>query len=237
VAIPERAQQEHIRGESGQRSGPAEPVGTPDDAAIHPGQMRTSRLEAFSDGVFAIAITLLVLEISVPEHSGTHLLEAIRDEWPSYLAYIVSFSTIGVIWLEHHTITDYLERVTSVFIRLNLLLLLVVAFVPFPTRILAEYLHERDAERIAVTFYGLTLLAANIVLSVLWRYAVRDALVKPDAHDEEVSLLTQRLTPGLGGYVSVIVLGIFFPTAAVVGFLVMALFFLIPYRPRRAPTR
>jgi uncharacterized membrane protein len=192
--------------------------------------MRTGRLEAFSDGVFAIAITLLVLEISVPEHSGDDLLEAIRDEWPSYLAYLVSFSTIGVIWLEHHAITDYLERVNSVFMRLNLLLLLVVAFLPYPTRIVAEYLHDRNTERIAVTFYGLTLLLASLVISILWRYALREGLIKPHTQDEETQMLTRRLTPGLGGYVLVIGVGIFFPKAAVVGYLALALFFLIPVR-------
>jgi uncharacterized membrane protein len=89
---------------------------------------RTTRMEAFSDGVFAIAITLLVLEIAVPAGSEDDLLGAVLGQWPSYLAYLVSFSTIGAVWLEHTVITEFLDRATSVLIRLNLLLLMVVSF-------------------------------------------------------------------------------------------------------------
>jgi uncharacterized membrane protein len=193
-----------------------------------PRQLGTSRLEAFSDGVFAIAITLLILEVVVPAGSGDRLLEELRDAWPSYLAYVVSFATIGALWLGHHTMTEYLDRTDSVFMRVNLLLLLVVAFLPFPTRIVAEYLRDDDAERIAVTFYGITLLVAALLLSVVWRYALREHLVKPDVEDEEVQVLTNQLTPGLGGYAALIVLGLFFPIAAVIGYLALAIFFLMP---------
>lgn len=89
---------------------------------------RTTRLEAFSDGVFAIAITLLVLEIAVPSGSEGDLLGAVVGQWPTYLGYLVSFSTIGAVWLEHTVITEYLDHATSVLIRLNLLLLMVVSF-------------------------------------------------------------------------------------------------------------
>ena len=109
--------------------------------------LRTGRLEAFSDGVFAIAVTLLVLEISVPADEGDDLLEAFLDQWPSYLAYLVSFATIGETWLRHTTITDYLHGVDTVFVRLNLLLLLLVSFLPFPTGLVAEHIHEEVAER------------------------------------------------------------------------------------------
>src|SRR4249919_922907 len=116
---------------------------------------RTNRMEAFSDGVFAIAITLLVLEIAVPAGSGRNLLGAVLHEWPSYLAYLVSFSTIGAVWLGHVVITEYLERATPLLIRLNLLLLMVVSFLPFPTKLLAEYIREDRPERVAATIYGL----------------------------------------------------------------------------------
>ena len=94
--------------------------------------VRVSRMEAFSDGVFAIAITLLVLELSVPEGSEGHLLRAVLDLWPSYLAYIVSFATIGATWLGHNSITHYMHGANATLLRLNLALLLVVSFVPFP---------------------------------------------------------------------------------------------------------
>ncbi|HXW77951.1 MAG TPA: TMEM175 family protein [Acidimicrobiales bacterium] len=202
-----------------------------------PGLRRTARLEAFSDGVFAIAITLLVLDLAIPEtrQSEKDLLHAVRDQWPGYLGYIVSFSTVGALWLGHNAITDYLSRADATLLRVNLLLLLFVSFLPFPTRLVSEYITVDHAERVAVTFYGLTLLISGVLLSLLWRYALHAQLVRPDANDEEISLLTHRLTPGLAGYSVLIVVGLFAPVAAVVGYFVIALFFLLPVhlRPRR----
>ena len=192
--------------------------------------LQTGRLEALSDGVFAIAITLLVLDIAVPAHASKDLLGAVTHQWPSYLAYAVSFSTIGALWLGHNAITEYLDRADAAFVRLNLLLLLLVAFLPFPTRLFADYLGEDRPERVAATIYGVSLLVASTLLWVLWRYAVHAHLVRPDTADEEVELLTQRLTPGLGGYVLLIVLGLFVPVIAVAGYLAIALYYVIPFR-------
>ena len=191
---------------------------------------RTGRLEAFSDGVFAIAITLLVLDIGVSAPAGQNLGGAIRGLWPSYLAYVASFSTIGAAWLGHNAITEYLDRADAAFVRLNLLLLLIVSFLPFPTRLVAEYIHTDNAERVAVTFYGIVLVLATTMLLILWRYAVRAKLVRPDLADEEIELLTQRLTPGLGGYLVLIVSGLFLPVIAVIGYLGIALYYIIPFR-------
>jgi uncharacterized membrane protein len=191
---------------------------------------QTGRLEALSDGVFAIAITLLVLDIAVPAHAGSDLLRAVGAQWPSYLAYVASFSTIGALWLGHNAISEYLDRADAAFIRLNLLLLLLVAFLPFPTRLFADYIREDRPERVAATIYGVSLLVASTLLWVLWRYAVHARLVRPDLADEEVELLTQRLTPGLGGYIVLIVVGLFVPIIAVIGYLAIALFYVIPFR-------
>jgi uncharacterized membrane protein len=191
---------------------------------------RTGRLEAFSDGVFAIAITLLVLNIAVSPSAGQHLLRSVADLGPSYLAYVASFSTIGAAWLGHNAITEYLDRADAAFVRLNLLLLLVVSFLPFPTRLFADYIGQDSAERVAVTIYGANLLLASTLLLVLWRYAVRERLVRPDAADEEIQLLTQRLTPGLASYLVLIVAGLFYPIVAVVGYLAIALYYITPFR-------
>jgi hypothetical protein len=129
--------------------------------------LRTARLEAFSDGVFAIAITLLVLEISVPAGSEEDLLSAVLDEWPSYLAYFVSFASVGAIWLAHTAVTEYLDHADRWLMRLNLLLLLFVSFLPFPTKLLAESVNHEDAGRVATTIYGLTLLITAVVLSAV----------------------------------------------------------------------
>jgi uncharacterized membrane protein len=191
---------------------------------------RTGRLEAFSDGVFAIAVTLLILDIGVSGTAGHDLGAAIRGLWPSYLAYIASFSTIGAAWLAHNAITEYLDRTDAAFVRLNLLLLLFVSFLPFPTRLVAEFIRQDKAERVAVTFYGIVLLLSSTLLLVLWRYAVRAKLVRPDLADEEIELLTQRLTPGLGAYLVLIVSGLFVPVIAVIGFLGIALYYIILFR-------
>jgi len=191
---------------------------------------RTGRLEAFSDGVFAIAITLLVLDIAVPASAEAHLLRSVADLWPSYLAYVASVSTIGGLWIGHVAVTEYLVRTDVAFVRLNLLLLLVVAFLPFPTRLFAEFLGKTSPERVAATIYGLSLLLASALLLVLWRYALRNRLVRPDAADEEVQFLTKRLTPGVTGYPVLIIAGLFIPVLAVAGYLAVALYYIIPLR-------
>jgi hypothetical protein len=108
----------------------------------------------------------------------------VADQWPSYLAYLASFSTIGAVWIEHMVITEYLDRATSALIRLNLLLLIVVTFLPFPTRLLGEHIGEAEPERVAVTIYGLNLFLASALVSVLWQEVsvVRAAMLVHELH-------------------------------------------------------
>ena len=191
----------------------------------------TSRLEAFSDGVFAIAITLLVLEISVPAGSEDDLLGAILDQWPSYLAYLVSFATIGVAWLKHTVITDLMPHTDQTFLRLNLALLLLVSFLPYPTRLLAENLEANDgAERVAVVFYGAVLLLISLLLGALWRYALAERLVDPTLDRAEAREMTTLLTPSLGFYAVALLVALIAPKLAVILMLVIALVLAIPAR-------
>jgi len=108
-----------------------------------------SRLEAFSDGVFAIAITLLVLDLAVGTGAHRHLLHALADLWPSYLAYATSFFMIGLVWIGHHAIVSISTGVDRRHVKINLALLLAVAFLPFPTRLLGEFIRDPRAERVA----------------------------------------------------------------------------------------
>jgi uncharacterized membrane protein len=124
----------------------------------------SGRIEAFSDAVFSIAATLLVLEIAVPESAFDDLWDGIADQWPSYLAYATSFLTIGALWFAHHALFRRMLYADAVIMRINLLLLMVVAFLPFPTRLVAEAISTTSAERAAVLFYGATLLAVSILL-------------------------------------------------------------------------
>jgi uncharacterized membrane protein len=196
-----------------------------------------TRMEAFSDGVFAIAITLLVLEITVPPGSEADLLRAVLDQWPSYLAYVVSFATVGAIWLAHTAMSEFLHHADVWLMRINLLLLLLVSFLPFPSRLLAESFGHRDAGKVASTVYGLTLLGAALVLSALWRHALSRNLVRSDAGAEDLAALTRKLTPGLAGYVAMITLGLFLPVVAVVGYLLIAVFYIVPIHRLRQSGR
>jgi uncharacterized membrane protein len=130
----------------------------------------TTRLEAFSDGVFAIAITLLILEIRVPPFEDGPLWPALLALWPSYLAYAISFGTILIMWLNHHALLKVIRRVDNAFILLNGVLLMAITFVNFPTAVLAAHIDQPDAQ-IAALFYSGTYVITAIIFNILWRYA------------------------------------------------------------------
>ena len=188
----------------------------------------TGRTEAFSDGVFAIAITLFVLDLSIPATEFHDLWAAIAGEWPAYLAYVTSFLTIGGIWLTHHGIFARVEYVDRRLMTLNLLLLMAVSFLPFPTRLIAEAIRSVDAERAAATFYGLSLLVISVLMGALWATAARDRdLLKPDVSQEEVETVLRRTTPSIGFYALVILLALVLPHVAAIGYLVIAIVVLL----------
>src|SRR5437867_12674888 len=124
--------------------------------------METGRVEAFSDGVFAIAITLLILAVGIDPRFHGDLGKELIDLWPSYIAYAVSFLTIGIMWVNHHTIFRHIERVDRRFLLLNLMLLMLIAFVPFPTRIAAEFARSDENRRAAALLYGVTMTTTAI---------------------------------------------------------------------------
>ena len=188
----------------------------------------TARTEAFSDGVFAIAITLLVLDLSIPASEFHDLWGAIVGEWPAYLAYATSFLTIGGIWLTHHGIFARLQHVDRRLMTLNLLLLMAVSFLPFPTRLIAEAIRSVDAERAAATFYGLSLLVISILMGVLWATAARDReLLRPEVSQEEIETVLRRTTPSIGFYALVILIALVLPHVAALGYLAIAIVALI----------
>lgn len=162
--------------------------------------MDTARAEAFSDGVFAIAITLLILNIGLP-HAHGPLGHALLRLWPSYIAYAVSFVTIGIMWVNHHTIFRHIERVDRRFLLLNLMLLMCIAFVPFPTRVAAEFARSDANRRAAALLYGVTMTTTAIFFNSLWLYASRGArLLAPGADRREVSGITRSYIPGAPMY-------------------------------------
>lgn len=145
-----------------------------DDAGV---LMSSGRLEAFSDGVFAIAITLLVLDLAVPARDRVRpggLGSALVHQWPSYFAYLVSFLVIGIIWVNHHTMFSKVNLVDRPVLFANLALLLVVSVLPFPTRLLAEYLTAGADAHAAAAIYSATMLAMGLAYSGLWLVVTRD---------------------------------------------------------------
>ena len=139
--------------------------------------MSTSRTEAFSDGVFAIAATLLVLELRVPHVEPGGLSSALLERWPSYATYVVSFLTIGIIWVNHHAVMERIRVVNRPLLFMNLLFLMAVAVIPFPTALLADYLREGHDERLAAAVYGGTMALMGVTFGVTWAYAVISGLL------------------------------------------------------------
>ena len=186
------------------------------------------RMEGFSDGVFGFAITLLVLDIAL--HPPGTPLQQLLHAWPAYLAYVVSFLTIGAAWLAHTTLTDRLARTDPLFLRLNLLLLLVVVFLPFPTGLVAEALHNISGERVYVTLYGLTLLAIRVLGSALDAYARHEHLYSPHQDGEESQGPQRKLLPVVIGYMIAILIGLALPIAAVALYFGLAVYLVVPFR-------
>jgi uncharacterized membrane protein len=183
----------------------------------------TSRLEAFSDGIFAIAITLLVLEISVPEEAFDDLWRGILDQWPSYLAYVTSFLTIGGLWIVHHGIFQRLRAVDATTLILNVLLLMLVSFLPFPTGLAAEAIDLEDAERTAIIFYGASLFVISATMAGIGRYAAaRDELREEGVERQDIERVTTYATPSLAFYAVMLVLALLAPQLAAFGFLAVA---------------
>jgi len=133
--------------------------------------VKTNRLEAFSDGVFAVAITLLILEINVP--GGENLWHDLKEEWPSFASFLVSFWVIGIIWVNHHGLIDHLKRTDRPVLYLNLLVLMPVVFIPFSTALMADHLKSGADEEVAALVYALAFLAMGLAFNVFWTYIVK----------------------------------------------------------------
>jgi uncharacterized membrane protein len=187
----------------------------------------TARIEAFSDGVFAIAITLLILEIQVPPQTAHGALRgALLSLWPSYLAFLASFMTIGVMWLNHHRLFTLINEKDDGLIALNLLLLLGITWLPFPTALLAEHLlGEHADQRVAAVVYAGSFLALAIVFNVMWHYAVRARIVDDDVH---VAAITRQYA--LGPILYAVLVGVAFLDAewCLVLSAFIALYFALP---------
>jgi uncharacterized membrane protein len=189
----------------------------------------TARLETFADGVFAIAATLLILNVDSQVREGsTQIGHRLLEIWPSYIGYAVSFVTIGIIWSNHHTVMGQLGRVNRTFLMLNIFLLMCVAFLPFPTRLVAENLRDRHELQPAALAYGATMTVMAVCYLALWLYAIRAGrLLRDDSDPRTVSGITRSYLPGAPIYLTATLLALASPLASVVLFGAIALFYVV----------
>lgn len=199
--------------------------------ALAVGLNETARIEAFSDGVFAIAITLLVLEIRVPHDlpEGISLWEYVLSQWTLFASFLAGFCTIGIMWINHHRLFDVIQRGDSWLKIWNLLLLLGVTFVNYPTALLGDFIDTPDAST-AMAIYAATTVAVAIFYNLLWRHAVRAKLLDPAADPRVVAATSRGYLFGPLFYTVALVfafINVFVSLAIVVG---LAIFFALPQR-------
>ena len=184
--------------------------------------MTTSRLETFSDGVFAIAATLLILNVHA---AGVPLAHALVHAWPGYAAYAVSFATIGIMWVNHHGVFTQIDKTDRTFLLVNILFLMAVAFVPFPTALVADNLHGPGLEAAALA-YGFTLTITAVFYNVLWFYAATGRrLLRDDADPKTVSGITRSYLPGPWIYLSATLVALWLPKVSVGLYAAIAVFY------------
>ena len=186
--------------------------------------METGRVEAFSDGVFAIAITLLILSVTIDHAPNGDLGSVLVHRWPAYLAYAVSFLTIGIMWVNHHMLFTLFERVDRPLLLLNIFLLMLIAFVPFPTSVVAEFARSDADRRNAALLYGITMVITAILFFSVWIYGSRH-LLHPDADPRMVSGITRSYLPGTPLYGGATLLAFANATASLIVFALIAVFY------------
>jgi uncharacterized membrane protein len=190
----------------------------------------TGRIEAFSDGVFAIAITLLIIEIGVPRAQGTEsLFDKLVQLWPSYLGYAISFLVIGTVWANHHNRFRLISRSDHILLFLNIVFLMCVAFIPFPTALLADYIKEEEHRITAVAVYSGTLAVTAVFFTLLWLYAAANyRLVDRTVDASLLRAMTRRYVFGMLFYILAFALAFVSPAASLALIVILALIFVLP---------
>jgi uncharacterized membrane protein len=202
-------------------------------------EKETGRLEAFSDGVLAVAITLLVLNLKLPPDNSSlkdpDLWHMLLKQWSTLLAFVASFATIGIMWINHHRLFNYIKRTNTVLFLLNLLLLLIIVFIPFPTALVAQQYAADPHQHLAAAIYSGTSVILAICFNLLWRYASHhNRLLGKNVDTRAVAAISQQYL--FGPLVYLIAFGLAFinTPASIICNLLLALFFALPPRlPRR----
>ncbi|HEX2622218.1 MAG TPA: TMEM175 family protein [Phototrophicaceae bacterium] len=191
----------------------------------------TSRLEAFSDGIFSIAVTLLVFSLQVPHDlpPGKTLLTALGELWPGYFAFFVSFTTIGIMWINHHNMFKLINRTDHTLLVLNGLLLMMITFVNFPTAVLGTYIQNPDEGHTAAVLYNATFVVTAVFYNLLWRYATyHRRLIDPAVPQTALNRITVSYSFGPLLYLAAAILSFFSVPAGLGLSALLAIFFAIP---------
>jgi uncharacterized membrane protein len=189
--------------------------------------VETGRVEAFSDGVFAIAITLLILAVGIEQSlAGGSLRHQLLHLWPAYIAYAVSFLTVGIMWVNHHQVFRHFERVDRPLLLLNIVLLMFISFTPFPTRVVADNAQDPGNRQAAAVLYGLTMTFTAICFFSVWYYGSR-RLLRADTDMREVSGITRSYLPGAPTYALATALAFVSSIASLIMFGAIAIFYAI----------
>jgi uncharacterized membrane protein len=201
--------------------------------------VRTSRAEAFSDGVLAIAITLLILEVRVPaEVAEGALPRVLAHQWPSYASYAVSFAIIGIIWVNHHAMFDRVAEMTRGLLFLNLGLLMSVSFLPFPTALLADYVRGGANSHVAAAVYSANMTLIGLMFLALWAYLARNSRILAAGFTAEDARSSFRRTVwGPVLYGASIGLAYWNALACLVLYGALAVYFVLPYGVSRSGSR
>jgi len=190
-------------------------------------EKETSRVEAFSDGVFAIALTLLILGIKVPDLkdfvTSEKLFLALINLWPSYFAFVISFTAVLIMWINHHGFFKYLKKINTAFLYANGFLLLTVTFINLPTAILAKYF-DTPALNIASASYCGSIVLINVAFNLLWfSSAYKRKLIKDEVSDALIFKIRNAYWFGFFVYLAAFIISFFLP---IIGLLICSLFWI-----------
>ena len=196
-------------------------------------QGETTRLEAFSDGIFAVAITLLVLDIHVPELKELPpggLGQALSVQWPTYLAYITSFVTILVMWINHDLMFEHIQKKDRGLVLLNGFLLMVITLIPFPTKLVAMYIQQPDA-KVAAALFSANYFFLAVAFNLVWGYSIRNGrLLAQDHNRHKVKKITQQFRIGPLLYIFSFALSFINATASLGLIFALVVFFALPIK-------
>jgi uncharacterized membrane protein len=194
--------------------------------------MSTGRLEAFSDGVIAVAITLLVLDLHAAPERDASLWSQLRGEWPSFAAYLLSFFIIGVIWVNHHALLNLAARADRTLMFLNLMLLLFVTTIPFTTSTLASYLRSGGADaRIASVVYGISMEGMSVSFTLILRHLLRRGLTRRPVSAPDGARAVRRFGTGLVAYPVIAAVGFFSAPLMLILYAALTIFYMTETTP------